>query len=98
IFLRGRMIIVPTDDGTVLFAPGYTGQDATVYRYQLGAQNPCREFDLIRKEDGKERRFGGVYSLEGDTLRICVTVTNGWREHDLEAGPNRLLIVAKRVK
>lgn len=53
IFLRGRIIVVPTDDGAVSFAPGYFGQDATVYRYQLGAENPHREFDLIKKDEGK---------------------------------------------
>lgn len=59
---------------------------------------PTGNLTLSKKEDGKEKRFRGVYSLDGDTLRICVTESDGWRATDLEAGPNRLLIVAKRVR
>jgi uncharacterized protein (TIGR03067 family) len=39
----------------------------------------------------------GIYDLDGDTLKICLSTDGDTRPKDFKAGPDKLLIVCKRV-
>ena len=89
VFVGNRMLVVPNE-------PDMDG-DASVFRFRLGAERPHREFDLIRKEDGRESRHLGVYAIDGDVLRICLG-EESVRATTFTPGPKGLLLVARRVK
>jgi uncharacterized protein (TIGR03067 family) len=75
-------------------------------RFKLDASFNPRLIDLTvtREQDGKktEQAYEGIYLLDGDTLKICVTTTPDKKERPMEfaskADSEVELFILKRVK
>jgi uncharacterized protein (TIGR03067 family) len=89
IFVGERLVVVPND-------PEDTGP-AGVYRFHLGAKRPVQEIDFHQKGGGRETRFLGIYEVQGETLRLCLSSQLGTRAISLEPGMRQTLLLARRV-
>lgn len=67
------------------------------YRIQLDPAKADKEIDLAYAEGdraGQVRR--AIYSLEGDTLKICIAPANEARPSQFEAGKQNMLLILTR--
>ena len=66
-------LVSSTNDKTG--APTFELRDEAVdARFELGAEDKVRTFDLIVGAGKEARRLKGIYRLEGDELRICFAI------------------------
>jgi RNA polymerase sigma factor (sigma-70 family) len=90
VFVGERLLVVPND-------PEGSGP-ASVYRLHLGAKRPVREIDFTQKADAGGTGLLGIYDVQGDELRLCLSARQGTRPITLEPGQKQALLVARRVK
>lgn len=69
-----------------------------VYSYQLDASKTPRELSVLSKDDGF--LVIEIYSLEGDTLKVCFSYKNNDvpKEFVSKRGDGRFLVVLKRAE
>jgi uncharacterized protein (TIGR03067 family) len=68
--------------------------------YMLDAGKTPKAMDIFPTEgDNNGKTFLAVYTIDGDSLRICYSLTPSVRPEDFEANSNTLLVVRyERVK
>jgi uncharacterized protein (TIGR03067 family) len=67
--------------------------------YTIGPSKDPREMDIVRRVGkGKEVRQQGVYSLTGDTLKICASTEDRPRDFSTRDHPDRTLLTLRRVR
>jgi uncharacterized protein (TIGR03067 family) len=90
VFVGHRLLVVPND-------PDDSGP-ATVYRVHLGARRPVQEIDFSQGTDAAGTRMLGIYAVEGEELRLCLSAQQGTRPTTRQPGRTQALLVARRVK
>jgi uncharacterized protein (TIGR03067 family) len=61
------------------------------------AKDPKTINAVIEKGEHEGDILPGIYNLDGDTLKICLSTDGDSRPKEIKAGPKLLLIVCKRV-
>jgi uncharacterized protein (TIGR03067 family) len=77
----------------------YEGKQIDFFR--LDPMKSPKEIDVTIKREGRDGfTLKGIYSLQGDELKICLELTKDERPEAFESPPNsgRRLIVLRRVK
>lgn len=90
VFVGERLLAVSSDPEDI--AP------ATVYRVHLGANRPIHEIDLYQESHPGETRVLGLYEVQVDELRVCLSARRGTRSTTLEPTKTQALVVARRLK
>lgn len=90
--------LVITGDKRVLKVGEEVHSDAT---FKLDASKKPKTIDITVKEGPLEgKTVKGIYTFEGDTHKICLTLEGDERPKDFESkeGSNHLLMIFKRAK
>lgn len=89
--LKGRTISF----GTSLFLMRKQGVMTHLGKIKI---DPAKKTISLTVEKGEHEGdlLPGIYELDGDALKICVSTDGDTRPKDFKAGPDRLLLVCKR--
>lgn len=95
---KGSRIVFAKDKSTITTPNGEKAFDG-VYSINPAARPKRMEFGFAESVGGGSR-VGGLYELNGDTLRLCFGTNGGPRPPELKAGKGTkaILITLKRVK
>jgi uncharacterized protein (TIGR03067 family) len=55
-------------------------------KYKLDPSKSTKEIDVVRKIRGEDTTFQGIYSLDGDKLKVCLAGTGNDRPKAFKAG------------
>jgi uncharacterized protein (TIGR03067 family) len=92
--LKGRTITF----GKTLFLVRHQQAMVQIGKLKIDpARDPKTINAVIEKGTHEGDILPGIYSLDGDTLKICLSTDGDSRPKEIKAGPKLLLLVCKRV-
>jgi uncharacterized protein (TIGR03067 family) len=92
-------LVVRGDRITARRLDGKDGPGLGEGTFKLAVAGKLRTIDATRSSaPGKGRTHQGIYTLEGDTLRWCVSNPNGERPGDFVTKRGQFLLILKRQK
>jgi uncharacterized protein (TIGR03067 family) len=90
----GTVIVIDGDE--LYFTDGFAKSKPTKFKIDAAAKPKAIDFG---KEQGERKALKGIYSLDGDTLKLCLNLTGERpKEFKTKAGDKTNLLVLKRQK